>query len=41
MGVETMDVDRDVTVFLREQRTKAPQELKEFYTRFEDLYDKK
>ncbi|TPX57290.1 hypothetical protein SpCBS45565_g08236 [Spizellomyces sp. 'palustris'] len=41
MGVESMDLDRDVTVFLREQRAKAPQELREFYTTFEDLYERK
>ncbi|KAJ3179719.1 26S proteasome regulatory subunit [Gaertneriomyces sp. JEL0708] len=36
-----MDVDRDVTVWLRESRDKASPALKEFFTRFEDLYDRK
>ncbi|KAI9092582.1 hypothetical protein DFS34DRAFT_643563 [Phlyctochytrium arcticum] len=36
-----MDIDRDVTIYLREQQGKAPHELREFYVKFEDLYDRK
>ncbi|KAJ3268004.1 26S proteasome regulatory subunit [Borealophlyctis nickersoniae] len=41
MGVDTMDIDRDVTAFLQSQRRSAPPELAEAYAKFEDLYDKK
>ncbi|KAJ3331925.1 26S proteasome regulatory subunit [Blyttiomyces sp. JEL0837] len=41
MGIETMDLDRDVTVYLSKARTSAPAELREFFAKFEDLYDKK
>jgi hypothetical protein len=38
---ESMDVDRDVTAFLQKSRASAPAELKDFFTKFEELYDKK
>jgi hypothetical protein len=42
MGNEAqMDVDKDVTVFLRKTRSEAPDSLKEFFTKFEELYDRK
>ncbi len=40
MGQE-MELDRDVTVYLRKARSDAPDSLKEFFTRFEELYDRK
>ncbi|KAI8930000.1 hypothetical protein BC831DRAFT_440903 [Entophlyctis helioformis] len=36
-----MQVDRDVPGWLTAQRTAAPAELKEFYAKFEELYDRK
>ncbi|KAL2914444.1 26S proteasome regulatory subunit [Polyrhizophydium stewartii] len=36
-----MQVDRDVSGWLAAQRTSAPAELKEYYAKFEDLYDRK
>lgn len=41
MGNEQMDVDRDVTVFLKKARSEAPDALKQFFTKFEELYDRK
>ncbi|KAI8909415.1 hypothetical protein DFJ77DRAFT_472413 [Powellomyces hirtus] len=35
------EVNFDVYPFLKERQTKAPQELRQFYVRFEELYDKK
>ncbi|KAJ3035338.1 26S proteasome regulatory subunit [Rhizophlyctis rosea] len=41
MGQDAMDVDRDVTGYLQKERSSAPQELAQFYAKFEDLYDRK
>lgn len=42
MGNETaMDVEQDVTVFLKKMRSEAPDALKEYFTKFEELYDRK
>ncbi|KAJ3341919.1 26S proteasome regulatory subunit [Gonapodya sp. JEL0774] len=40
MGNE-MDMDIDVSAFLAEARSRAPDSLKEFFTQFGDLYDRK
>jgi 26S proteasome regulatory subunit N9 len=36
-----MEVDFNVPKFLNEERKKAPAELQQFYTTFEDLYERK
>ncbi|KAJ3086260.1 26S proteasome regulatory subunit [Quaeritorhiza haematococci] len=36
-----MEVDRDVTAFLQQQRLTVPDSLKEFYIKFEEMYDRK
>ncbi|KAI8586775.1 26S proteasome regulatory subunit [Geranomyces variabilis] len=35
------EVNFDVYPFLKERQTKAPQQLRQYYVRFEELYDKK
>ncbi|KAL1922929.1 uncharacterized protein VTP21DRAFT_9305 [Calcarisporiella thermophila] len=41
MGQETMELDIDVTKFLREQRQKSPAELHPYFDEFVDLYERK
>ncbi|KAI8799883.1 hypothetical protein BJ742DRAFT_764716 [Cladochytrium replicatum] len=36
-----MDVDRDVGGYLGQQRATAPQELRDYFTKFEEYYDRK
>lgn len=36
-----MDIDMDVTAFLTKQKQAVPDQLKEFYSTFQDYYDKK
>ncbi|KAI8818248.1 uncharacterized protein EV422DRAFT_499326 [Fimicolochytrium jonesii] len=36
-----MDIDRDVTAFLSAEQQKVPAQLRDYYVRFIDLYDKK
>lgn len=38
---QQMDVDFDVTKFLHEQRQNAPPSLQQYFTEFEDLYERK
>ncbi|KAJ3107630.1 26S proteasome regulatory subunit [Phlyctochytrium planicorne] len=41
MGADRMDVDRDVTIYLQKAKASAPAELKEYFSKFETLYDKR
>ncbi|KAJ3188125.1 26S proteasome regulatory subunit [Irineochytrium annulatum] len=43
MGIERrdMEIDRDVSQFLQKSRSAAPAELRDFFSKFEELYDKK
>ncbi|KAI8830850.1 hypothetical protein BC829DRAFT_426506 [Chytridium lagenaria] len=36
-----MDIDRDVTVYLQKAKQSAPLELRDYYSKFETLYDKR
>lgn len=38
---QNMEVDFDVPKFLLEERQKVPSQLQQYYTSFEDLYERK
>lgn len=38
---QNMEVDFDVPKFLNEERQKTPTQLQQYYTTFEDLYERK
>lgn len=37
----SMDIDFDVPKFLHDQRQKAAPQLQQYFTKFEDLYERK